>query len=501
MPMIEPAEMDRQQRYMEQVGQCLAAYRSETGFSRRYWMHTYGCQLNENDGEKIAGILDEMGYIPAPEAREADLIILNTCSVREHADDRLFGNLGSFKNLRRDRPDLLIAVCGCMMKQEEHVARIERSFSFVDLVFGPQDIYRLPELLYHRLTDEKKQYLVGDDDVVVEGLPIHRARRFRALCSIMYGCNNFCTYCIVPYTRGRERSRLPDDILAELRQLAGSGYREVMLLGQNVNSYGQDRQLHDVSDQAAFAGIRDFADLLAAAASLGFYRIRFMTSHPKDISEKLLRVMAAHPVIEPHLHLPLQSGSNDVLSRMNRQYTREQFLAIVNSARALMPDLALSTDIIVGFPGETEADFAQTLDLMARVRFDSAFTFLFSKRTGTPAANMPGQVDEAVMHERFDRLTELQYQHSLASNRRSIGRSVEVLVEGTSLKQAQVMSGRTGQNQLVNFTIDDPGLLPADVKGEDGSVDGDKLEGSIATVQITGAKTFSLSGVLEAWRA
>jgi tRNA-2-methylthio-N6-dimethylallyladenosine synthase len=501
MPKIDQAEMDRQHRYLEQVGQCLAAYRSETGFARRYWMHTYGCQLNENDGEKIAGILDEMGYNPAPEAREADLIILNTCSVREHADDRLFGNLGGLKNLRQDRPDLLIAVCGCMMKQEEHVARIERSFAFVDLIFGPQDIYRLPELLYHRLTEEKKQYLVGDDDVVVEGLPIHRARRFRALCSIMYGCNNFCTYCIVPYTRGRERSRTPDDILTELRQLAGSGYREVMLLGQNVNSYGQDQLTHDVPDQQAFASISDFADLLAAAAGLGFYRIRFMTSHPKDISEKLLRVMAANPVIEPHLHLPLQSGSNKILSRMNRQYTWEQYLDIVRQARTLMPDLALSTDIIVGFPGETEADFAQTLDLMAQVRFDSAFTFLFSRRTGTPAANMPDQVDPAVMHERFDRLTNLQYQHALTSNNRSIGRVVEVLVEGTSLKQEHVFSGRTGQNQLVNFTVEDPGLLPAAVKNEDGSIAGDKLEGSIAKVHITGAKTFSLSGVLEDWRA
>ncbi|MDW7659471.1 MAG: tRNA (N6-isopentenyl adenosine(37)-C2)-methylthiotransferase MiaB, partial [Bacillota bacterium] len=420
MPKIDQAEMDRQQRYMEQVGQCLAAYRSETGFARRYWMHTYGCQLNENDGEKIAGILDEMGYNPALEAREADLIILNTCSVREHADDRLFGNLGGLKNLRQERPDLLIAVCGCMMKQAEHVARIERSFSFVDLVFGPQDIYRLPELLYHRLTEEKKQYMVGDDDVMVEGLPIHRARRFRALCSIMYGCNNFCTYCIVPYTRGRERSRTPDDILAELRQLAGSGYREVMLLGQNVNSYGQDQQKMETPDQLAFASISDFADLLAAAAGLGFYRIRFMTSHPKDISEKLLRVMADNPVIEPHLHLPLQSGSNAVLNRMNRQYTREQYVAIVTRARSLMPGLALSTDIIVGFPGETEADFAQTLDLMERVRFDSAFTFLFSRRTGTPAANMTDQVDPAVMHERFDRLTEMQYRHSLTSNQRRV---------------------------------------------------------------------------------
>jgi len=493
LTIIEQAELERQQRYIVQIGQCMEAYRSETGFSRRYWIHTYGCQLNENDGEKLAGLLGEMGYLEAAGLREADLIILNTCSVREHADDRLFGNLGRLKNLRQEKPDLVIAVCGCMMKQPEHVARISRSFSFVDLVFGPQDIYRLPELLYHRLSDEKKQYLVGDEDTLVEGLPIHRARRFRALCSIMYGCNNFCTYCIVPYTRGRERSRQPGDILRELRELALSGYREVMLLGQNVNSYGQDFE-------ETGGDIRDFSDLLEAAARENFYRIRFMTSHPKDISEKLLKVMAANPVIEPHLHLPLQSGSNRVLGQMNRQYTREQYLATVTRARQLIPNLAFSTDIIVGFPGETEEDFADTLDIMRQVRFASAFTFLYSKRTGTPAAEMPNPVDPAVMHERFDRLTALQDAHSLAYNRQSLGQTVEILVEGASAKQDQVFSGRTGQNQLVNFTVADPALLPAEARSPDGRIDGSRLEGGLARVRVTDAKTFSLFGVLEAYR-
>ncbi|NLO36692.1 MAG: tRNA (N6-isopentenyl adenosine(37)-C2)-methylthiotransferase MiaB [Clostridiaceae bacterium] len=490
---IEQAELERQQRYIGQIGQCLDAYRSETGFSRRYWIHTYGCQLNENDGEKIAGLLAEMGYIESGDLREADLIILNTCSVREHADDRLFGNLGRLKNLRLEKPDLVIAVCGCMMKQPEHVTRISRSFAFVDLIFGPQDIYRLPELLYHRLTEGKKQYLVGDEDTLVEGLPVHRARRFRALCSIMFGCNNFCTYCIVPYTRGRERSRQPGDILRELRQLAASGYREVMLLGQNVNSYGQD-----IGDSDA--AIRDFADLLQAAAHEPFYRIRFMTSHPKDISEKLLQVMAAHPVIEPHLHLPLQSGSNRVLERMNRQYSREQYLAIVRRARQLIPGLAISTDIIVGFPGETEEDFAATLDVLEQVRFASAFTFLYSRRTGTPAAEMADPVDPAVMHERFTRLTALQDAHSLDVNRQNLGQSVEILVEGASAKQEQVFSGRTGQNQLVNFTVADPALLPAEARRPDGGIDGNRLEGGLARVRILEAKTFSLFGVLEAYR-
>ncbi len=474
---IDQAELETQQRFVDQVSQMINDMALATGAPKLYWLHTYGCQLNENDSEKIAGLLEEMGYQPTSSAPEADLILLNTCSVRENATDRLFGNLGGLSHLRRAKPDLIVAICGCMTKQEENVEKIGRSFSFVDLVFGPQDIHRLPQLLYQRLVEGKKQYLVGDEDTVVEGLPVKRARHFRALCTIMYGCDNFCTYCIVPYTRGRERSRTPDDVLGELGQLVESGYREVMLLGQNVNSYGQDQE---------FSQHKDFADLLAAAAKLGFYRIRFMTSHPKDISDKLLRVMAENPVIEPHLHLPVQSGSNRILKQMNRKYNREQYLQIISKARTLMPDISITTDIIVGFPGETEADFADTLDLMQQVRFDSAFTFLYSKRSGTPAAQLPEQVDPAVMRERFERLLALQYEHSLTSNQKTLGRVLEVLVEGPSLKQKDVYSGRTGQNQLVNFTIEDHDRP-------------DQLEGRIARVLIKEAKTFSLGGVLEAW--
>jgi tRNA-2-methylthio-N6-dimethylallyladenosine synthase len=489
---LDAAELSRQHTYLAQISQCLDAHRQETGFTRQYWLHTFGCQLNENDGEKIAGLLDEMGYLPALDMREADIIVLNTCSVREHADDRLFGHLGALKNLRRDRPDLIVAVCGCMMKQPELVARISRSFAFVDLVFGPQDIYRLPELLYYRLMENKQQIQVGEQDLLVEGLPVHRARKFRAFCSVMFGCNNFCTYCIVPYTRGRERSRLAGDVLAELRQLAQAGYREVMLLGQNVNTYGQD--LTDQPD------LPDFAALLAAAAGEGFYRVRFMTSHPKDISLRLLETMARYPAIEPHLHLPLQSGSNRILERMNRHYTRERYLEIVRAARSLMPELALSTDLIVGFPGETEDDFAATLDTLDQVRFESAFTFLFSKRTGTPASGMADQVPRAVMQERFDRLLARQNSHTLAANQRLVGRLVEVLIEGESLKQAQVMSGRNGQNQLINFVVPD-GLLPSGLHKPDGSPDGARLEGGIGQVRIDEARTFSLLGTLEGYHA
>lgn len=492
MHRVEPAELRQQQQYMEKISQILKADYHETGKSKSYFLHTYGCQLNENDGEKIAGILEATGYKPAKTLKEADFIVLNTCSVREHADERLFGNLGAIKHLRQQRPDLMVALCGCMMMQPGHVSRVTRYFSFVDLIFGPQDIHRLPEMLYQRLISGQKQYDVGQEDVLAEGLPIRRERRFRALCSIMYGCNNFCTYCIVPYTRGRERSRMPEDILNELRGLADSGYREVMLLGQNVNSYGKDIQ---------DARVRiDFADLLAAVADLGFYRIRFLTSHPKDITEKLLSVMAEHESIERHLHLPLQSGSNRILERMNRQYTREQYLQIVQRARRLMPDLFISTDLIVGFPGETEKDFEDTLDVMREARFESAFTFLFSKRTGTPAAEMPDQIDEEVMKARFARLVELQNKLSLEANKRFEGRWVDVLVEGPSLKEDKVISGRTSQNQLVNFTVPDLQLLPAELLSPEGCIRKNALEGHLVKVRITEAKTFSLVGTGEAWQ-
>jgi tRNA-2-methylthio-N6-dimethylallyladenosine synthase len=481
----------RQHHYAEQIRDCQDRYRQETGFSRRYAIQTYGCQLNENDSEHLAGLLDEMGFIPAPSPREADLIILNTCSIRKNADDRLFGNLGQIKNLRRDRPDLIIAVCGCMMKQSEHVDRIDRSYSFVDLIFGPQDIYRLPEFLYGRLIEEKRVYAVSDEDLIIEGLPIHRARRFRALVSIMFGCNNFCTYCVVPYTRGRERSRSGQEILGELKQLADEGYKEVMLLGQNVNSYGQDFP-------AGAEAPADFAQLLAAAAGLqSFSRIRFMTSHPKDISDQLLRVMAENPSIERHLHLPLQSGSDRILDLMNRHYTQAHYLDIAAKARALIPGLTLSTDLIVGFPSETEEDFQETLNVMQSVRFDSAFTFQFSPRTGTPAAKMADQIPADIVSERFQRLVDLQNNHSLTSNQRVVGSVELLLIEGSSSTDDMVLTGRTADNRLVNFTVPDLSGLPADLLREDGQLNGEALEGRMARVRLTNARTFSLTGIME----
>ncbi|HBP37361.1 MAG TPA: tRNA (N6-isopentenyl adenosine(37)-C2)-methylthiotransferase MiaB [Clostridiales bacterium] len=491
IPIIDACEIARQKEFIALIARLLAESSECSGQKWHYYIHTFGCQLNENDGEKLAGQLDQMGYAETDSPEEADLILLNTCTIRENAEDRLFGNLGRIKNLRRDKPGLVVILCGCMMKQPEHIERISRSFKFVDIVFGPQDIHRLPELLYQRLNGQKRIYEVGQEDPIAEGLPVHRARKFRALCSIMFGCNNFCTYCIVPYTRGRERSRQPSDILIELRQAAAAGYPEVLLLGQNVNSYGNDLRQSDGQSL-------NFAGLLTEAAKIpGLRRIRFMTSHPKDISEELLQIMGSRPAIAPHLHLPLQSGSNRVLQRMNRQYTRERYLEIIRQARRLIPGLSISTDLIVGFPGETEADFADTLALMDEVHFDSAFTFQYSKRGGTPAAAMPDQVSPEAVRERFGRLVELQDCHSLESNQKVIGSTEEILIEGTSATAADIFSGRTGSNRLVNFTIPARLDMPAEYRLPDGTISGASLEGRLAAVRLIRAKTFSLEGEME----
>lgn len=488
---ITEAVQRQQDHYSAQVRTILSSQFASRSGPFLYHIITFGCQQNENDSERIAGLLDQMGGRWTDQPRQADMILLNTCSVRENADDRFFGHLGLVKNIRRDRPGLLVGLAGCLMTQEEPVAKIRQSYPFVDLVFGPQDIYRLPELLFHRLTDTRRVYEIGEDDTLVEGLPVHRARKHRALVSIMYGCNNFCTYCIVPYTRGRERSRQPDDILAEITQLVQDGYKEILLLGQNVNSYGSDLRRIDSSQP-------DFADLLESIAKIpGLYRIRFMTSHPKDISDQLLAVIGRHHNIEPHLHLPLQSGSDRILKRMNRHYTQSQFIEIARKARALRPGLTISTDLIVGFPGETEEDFAETLAAMEAIRFDSAFTFQYSRRTGTPAASYPEQVDDQTVKERFGRLLALQNALALTSNKTTENQLQEILVEGRSEQDAAVFSGRTGHNRLVNFRIPESADLPAGWRLPDGSIDGNQIEGVIAEVRITKAKTFSLEGVWE----
>ncbi len=441
-----------------------------------YIIHTYGCQLNESDSEKIAGILEEVGLVPA-NTEDADVNFFNTCSIRENADDRLYGNLGMLKSKARENKDMIIAVCGCMMKVQANIDKVSKSYPYVDLIFDPQQIHNIPSLLYKAMNQRKQVLDVCDIDYIVEDqyLPIARQRKFRALVPIMYGCNNFCTYCIVPFTRGRERSRDFDKIVSEVEELARQGYKEIMLLGQNVNSYGKDND-----------GDKRFPDLLARIAQIeGLSRVRFMTSHPKDISDDVIEIMAQYPSIEKHLHLPMQSGSDTILQRMNRHYDREQYLRIAHAFRKRIPEGTISTDIIVGFPGETDEDFEDTMSVVEDVRFDSAFTFQYSRRPGTKAADYEDQVPHDIVSKRFQRLLDVQNQITYESNQAMVGKSYEILIEGISNTNDKILTGRTNCNHLVNFTID----------GFEG--DGNSLEGKLAIVRITNAKPYSVEGVLE----
>ena len=445
-----------------------------------YNLLTYGCQLNESDSEKLAGMLRQMGLVPVEIERggeelvPADVVVMNTCSVRENADDRLFGNLGVYKRHRRDNPGSLVIVCGCMMKLPGNVEKISKSYPFVDLVFDPQQLHKFPLLLWEAVQNKKLRVDISESDYIAEDelVPIERARKFRALVPIMYGCNNFCTYCVVPYSRGRERSRDFDSIVAELKMLADEGYREVMLLGQNVNSYA--------------GGSKTFAAVLRAAGDIKeFSRVRFMSSHPKDLSEEVIRLMGEYPNIEKHLHLAMQSGSDRVLKAMNRPYTIDRFMDIADSFREHVPGGSLTTDIIVGFPGETDEDFEMTLDAVKRAKFDAAFTFEYSPRPGTPAASYKNQVPTAIVKERFSRLLKVQNDLAYESNSRLVGGTYEVLIEGASKGDKQILSGRTLTNHLVNFTY------PEEL-GE-----GDNLEGRLCKVKIERARPYSVDGVME----
>ncbi len=413
----------------------------------RYFIVTYGCQMNVHDSEKIAGMLEQTGYVPADDPESADLILYNTCCVREHAESRVFGNVGHLKQRKEAEPGLVIGVCGCMMQQEQTAKRFARTFPFVDIIFGTHDMHLLPLMIRRALLEgERSMYLKGADSL--DELPVRRALPPLSYVSIMQGCNNFCTYCIVPYVRGRERSREPQGIIDEVKGLSGSGYKEVMLLGQNVNSYGKGTGT-------------DFPLLLSRIArETGMERIRFMTSHPKDASPALFEVMAANPVICPNLHLPVQSGSTRVLKAMNRGYTREYYLELVERVRGTVPGVALSTDIIVGFPGETEKDFSDTLDLVKKVRCDSAYTFVYSPRKGTRAAEMPGQIPEEEKQRRITALIDVQSQITYESNLAYVGRKETVLVEGLSRRDACESCGRTGTGKMVNFEgVFEPGTF------------------------------------------
>lgn len=434
--------------------------------SKNYHIITYGCQMNEHDSENIAGMLEALDYSHTPNPEEADVVVMNTCSVREHADKRFFGMLGQFKKQKKNNPDFIICICGCMPQQPHIVEEIRKSFGWVDIVFGTQTIAEFPNLLMERIRTGKKQFsIIANNEEIPEEKESKREFKHKALVNITYGCNNFCTYCIVPYTRGREKSRSLRAVKQEIINLVNDGVKEVMLLGQNVNSFRD-------------ADGNNFAALIRALDEVeGLERIRFMTSHPKDLSDELIACFGDCKKLCHNIHLPVQSGSDEVLRRMNRHYNRQRYMEIVEKLRATCPDLSISTDIIVGFPGETEEDFLDTLSLVREVEYDSAFTFIYSPRVGTPAAKYDDQIPENIKHERFDRLVEEVNRYSAKKNSEYLGKIVTVMVDGPSKNDAGAWSGRTDTFKLVNFTSEEP-----------------LTEGQMVSVRITETKTFSLDG-------
>lgn len=487
---IDAKDIEAQNRADKDLSEYFASRSRDLGRPLTYNLITYGCQLNESDSEKLAGMMESWGLVPVDVTRNsdhlipADVVVMNTCAIRENAEDRLFGNLGVYKKFKKDKSVSFIAVCGCMMKIGKNVERIRNSYPYVDLVFDPQQLHRFPELVRDALAVSSQKIDIDNIDYLVEDslVPIKRDRKFRALVPIMYGCNNFCNYCVVPYTRGRERSRNFDSIIDELKALADSGYREVMLLGQNVNSYkGVDNE----------GNTRSFLDVLDSASRInGFSRIRFMSSHPKDLSQDVLSLMGERPNIEKHLHLALQSGSDRVLKLMNRPYDIGKFLDIADSFRAKVPGGSLTTDIIVGFPGETEEDFELTLEAVRKAAFDAAFTFEFSARPGTPAYDYEDKVPKEVVSARFARLLEVQNELAFRSNSNLVGKTLEVLTEGISKGDEKIYSGRTITNHLVNFRADPEFLKKA------GIAEDDDLEGALIPVRIDRARPYSVDGVM-----
>ena len=441
-------EPERQYYFIRRLQEWVREKREALGRPLTANITTFGCQMNARDSEKIQGIMQMIGY-EETEAKEADFVLFNTCTVRENANQKVYGRLGQLKREKEKNPEMVIALCGCMMQEQMVVDKIKESYRNVDLIFGTHNLFKLAELLAMKLIDQpqRRKMIVDiweDTTEIVEDLPKERKYAFKSGVNIMFGCNNFCSYCIVPYVRGRERSREPEDIIEEIEALVQDGVVEVMLLGQNVNSYGKNLET-PIS----------FAELLQRVEKIeGLQRIRFMTSHPKDLSDELIQVMGRSKKICRQLHLPLQSGSSRLLNVMNRHYTKEDYLLLVDKIREAVPDIALSTDIIVGFPGETEEDFQDTLEVVERVRYDSAFTFIYSKRTGTPAATMENQVSEDVVKARFDKLLALVQDISGEKTAQSVGKVEPVLVEEVSGQEEGLLTGRTSQNYLVHFPGD-----------------------------------------------
>ena len=434
----------RQYYFIEKAKAYVQRESEELGRPLTFCVTTFGCQMNARDSEKLCGILEKIGYVEATED-EADFIIFNTCTVRENANMRVYGRLGQLKPRKKKNPHMMIGLCGCMMQEPEVVEKLKTSYRYVDIIFGTHNIFKFAELIVTRFESQRMVIDIWKDtDKIVENLPNDRKYSFKSGVNIMFGCNNFCSYCIVPYVRGRERSRDPEAIISEIRQLVADGVVEVMLLGQNVNSYGKNLE-NPIT----------FAELLRRVEKIeGLERIRFMTSHPKDLSDELIGTMKNSKKICSHLHLPLQSGSSEILKRMNRKYSKEQYLALVEKLRAAMPDISLTTDIIVGFPGETEEDFEETMDVVRKVRYDSAFTFIYSKRTGTPAATMPNQVPEDVVKNRFDRLLKEVQDIAAEVVKRHEGTVQKVLVEEIDTHEAGFVTGRLSNNTVVHFAGD-----------------------------------------------
>lgn len=438
------------------------------GIGKHYIVYTFGCQMNEHDSETIKGMLEQMGYRATEDRKEADIILLNTCAIRENAEDKVFGELGHLKHLKTEKPGLLLGVCGCMSQEEGVVNRILQRHGFVDMIFGTHNIHRLPHLIQEALFSKEMVVEVwSKEGDIIENLPKKR-EGMRAWVNIMYGCDKFCTYCIVPFTRGKERSRRPDDVLAEVRELARQGFKEITLLGQNVNAYGKD--FTDIS--------YTFADLMDDIRKIDIPRVRFMTSHPRDFDDRLVEVLGKGGNLVEHIHLPVQSGSSEVLKKMSRKYSREVFLELVRKIKRAVPNVVLTTDIIVGFPGETDEQFEETLSLVREVGFDSAYTFIYSPREGTPAAAMVDNVPMEVKKVRLQKLNEVINEYSRQSNDLMMDQVVEVLVEGESKNNSSVLSGRTRSNKLVHFE------------------GGTELIGQFVQVKITDPMTWYIKGSL-----
>ena len=437
-------EKKLQYEYMDKVRQIVKAKEEEKGRRLTCCVKTFGCQMNARDSEKLVGILTDVGYVET-EDEHADFVIYNTCTVRENANNKVYGRLGYLSTYKKKNPDMMIALCGCMMQEEGVVAKLQKSYRFVNLIFGTHNIYKFAELLYRSLTSDGMIVDIWKDtDKIVEELPVKRKFSFKSGVNIMFGCNNFCSYCIVPYVRGRARSRAPEEILTEIEGLVADGVSEIMPLGQNVNSYGANLE-EPIS----------FAELLRKVEQIeGLHRIRFMTAHPKDLSDELIQVMKESKKVCRHLHLPVQSGSNKILEAMNRRYTKESYLALAEKIRREIPDMAITTDIIVGFPGETLEDVEDTIDVVRRVGYENAFTFIYSKRTGTPAAAMDNQVPEDLVSKHFDMVLSAVQETAKAQVKKMQGRIEEVLVEEMNEKDPSLVTGRMSNNTLVHFPGD-----------------------------------------------